>query len=219
MLDLIVLAKKYIPISIEWQSKPNENQWDMKTIEAVNSIHEPQSVRVEQVHRWLQSYHVLQSFTTKTERMIAEQVIAYADSRKRTILDMKQELILEEFKDLESRIQKVVPENKSGNPRKVTSLVSKAIWCCYPSDIPIYDNYAEHALQVICRLSNIKVSRTSNYRDGEYAHFLEAWFRVFKEIEPAIDPEILKVYPNKIRVFDSLLWYIGQPKFDLIEMG
>jgi hypothetical protein len=61
MLDLIALAKKHIPISIEWQSKPTENLWDTKTIEAVNSIHEPQSVRVEQVKRWLQSYHVLQS--------------------------------------------------------------------------------------------------------------------------------------------------------------
>jgi hypothetical protein len=32
MLDLITLAKKYIPISIEWQSKPTENSWDKKTI-------------------------------------------------------------------------------------------------------------------------------------------------------------------------------------------
>jgi len=215
MLDLITLAKKYIPISIEWQSKPTENSWDKKTIEAINSIHEPRSVRVEQVHRWLQSYHVLQSFTAETERMIAEQVIAYADNRKRQVLDMNQELILKEFKELESRIQKVVPTNKTGKPRKVTSLISKAIWCCYPSDIPIYDSYAEHALQMICRLSNIKVSGSSNDSAIEYAHFLEAWFHVFKEIEPAIDPEILKVYPYKIRVLDSLLWYIGQPKFDV----
>ena len=216
MLDLIVLAKKYIPISIEWQSKPTENQWDMKTIEAVNSIHETQSVRVEQVHRWLQSYHVLQSFTAETERMIAEQIIAYADSRERPSPDMNQELILKEFKELASRIQNVVPKNKSGKPRKVTSLVSKAIWCCYPACIPIYDNYAVHALQIICRISNIKISGKHNDTDGEYAHFLEAWFRVYKEIEPVIDPEILKTYPYKIRVLDSLLWYIGQPKFDFI---
>jgi hypothetical protein len=216
VLDLVALAKKYIPISIEWQSKPAENLWDQKTIEAVKSIHEPQSARVEQVHRWLQSYHVLQSFTAETERMIAGQVIVYADSRQRRVLDMKQELILAEFKELESQIQKVVTKNKSGKPRKVTSLVSKAIWCCYPSDIPIYDNYAEHALQVICRLSNIKVTGKSNDTDGKYAHFLEAWFRVYREIEPVIDPEILEGYPYKIRVLDSLLWYIGQPKFDLI---
>ena len=215
MLDLIALAKKHIPISIEWQSKPTENLWDTKTIEAVNSIHEPQSVRVEQVKRWLQSYHVLQSFTAETERMIAEQVIAYADSRKHTILDMDQELILKEFKELKSRIQQVVPKNKSGKPRKVTSLVSKAIWCCYPSHIPIYDSYAEHALQMISRLSDIEVPRAAKGSEKEYAQFLEAWFRVFKEIEPAIDPEILKVYPYKIRVLDSLLWYIGQPKFDV----
>jgi len=218
VLDLVALARHYIPISIAWQSKPTENLWDMKTIEAVGSIHEPRSERVEQIHRWLQSYHVLQSFTGETEKKIAEEVIDYADQRKRTDLEMKQDLILQEFKELESRIQRVVPRNKSGNQRKVTSLVSKAIWCCYPTDIPIYDNYAEHALQVICRLSNITITRNTANLGGEYARFLEAWFRVYREIEPAIDPDVLKIYPYKIRVLDSLLWYLGQPKFDVTEM-
>jgi len=98
MLDLISLARTYIPISIEWANKPSEYQWDMKTVKAVNSIDEPLTNRVEQVHRWLQSYHVLQSFTAETERMIAEQVIAYADSRKCLNLEMNQELILKEFR-------------------------------------------------------------------------------------------------------------------------
>jgi hypothetical protein len=216
MLDLKTLAVQYIPISLELQNKPTEHQWDMKTIKTVNSIHEPLSNRVGQIHRWLHSYHVLQSFTAETEKKIAEEVIAYADNRKRMNLDMKQELILDEFNELVLRLQKYMKLNKSNKPRKVTSLVSKAIWCCYPEDIPIYDSYAEHALQILCRLSDIKIIGKAKESNGEYARFLEAWFLVFKEIEPAIDPEFLKVYPYKIRVLDSLLWFIGQPKFDRI---
>ncbi len=216
MLDLKTLAKQYIPMSLEWQSKPAETLWDKKTIEAVKSINEPFSNRVDQIHRWLQSYHVLQSFSAETEKNIAEEIIAYADNRTRIDLGMNQELILHEFKELELRLQRVVPKNKSEKPRKVTSLVSKAIWCCYPEDIPIYDSYAEHALQILCRLSNIKVTENINHPNGEYARFLEAWFLVYNEIESAIDPEILKDYPYKIRVLDSLLWFIGQPKFDTI---
>jgi hypothetical protein len=216
MFDLKTLAVQYIPISLEWQNKATENQWDMKTINAINSIHEPLPDRVGQIHRWFQSYHVLQSFTAETEKKIAEEVIAYADNRKRMNLDMKQELILDEFNELELRLQEFMPRNKSNKPRKVTSLVSKAIWCCYPDDIPIYDSYAEHALQILCRLSEIKVSGKVKDSNGEYARFLEAWFLVFNEIEPAIDPKFLTVYPYKIRVLDSLLWFIGQPKFDRI---
>ena len=129
MLDLKTLAVQYIPISLEWQNKPAENQWDEKTIKTVNTIEEPLSDRVGQIHRWLQSYHVLQSFTAETEKKIAGEIIAYADSRKRMNLDMKQELILDEFNELVLRLQKYTPKNKSNKPRKLHLVVSKALLC------------------------------------------------------------------------------------------
>ncbi len=214
MLDLSVFAKHYIPISVEWLSKVDELQNDMVAIRAIESTDELRPVRIERIQQWLHSYHVLRSFTSETERKIAEQVIIYADGRERNSLEMRQNLILDEFKKLESRLQLILPMNKSGTPRKVTSLVSKAIWCCYPSDIPIFDSYAEYALQVLCRICNIKVNNDISGSNKEYERFLEAWLHVYREIEPVIDANVLKVYPYKIRAFDSLLWYIGQPKFD-----
>lgn len=217
MLDLKTLAKHYIPISVAWLNKPAEFLNDMEAIHAVESSQESQSARIERVHRWLQSYHVLQSFTTEYERRIAEQIITYADRRGQKSLNLKQGLILAEYKRLESQLQAVLPPNiKSGKPRKVTSLVSKAMWCCYPYDVPIYDSYVEHALQVICRICSLKVTNVADAAYRKYEHFLDAWFQVFEEIEPIIDPEVLRDYPFKPRVLDSLLWYFGQPKFDEI---
>ncbi len=216
MLDLTALAEHYIPISIRWYDREGEMQNDKKAIEAVQSDRESPSGRTRQIRQWLQSYHVLQSFTSETDWKIAEQIIAYADERKQKALGLRRDLILEEFKNLESRIQRIVPAKKSGKPRKVTSLVSKALWCCYPSDIPIYDNYAEHALQVICRICDIRVTDAGSGTHAEFAHFLEAWFHLYGEIRPLIEQVDRPDYPYGIRVLDSLLWYIGQPKFGVI---
>ena len=42
--------------------------------------------------------------------------------------------------------------NKNQTPRSLTSLTSKALWCCYPDAIPIFDSYARRALWVLSRL-------------------------------------------------------------------
>ena len=49
----------------------------------------------------------------------------------------------------------IPPSRKTGRLRDVTSLTSKALWCCYPQDVPMFDDYAVRALQVISRLFRI----------------------------------------------------------------
>ncbi len=217
MLDLKSFAERYIPESIDWFQKYGEIQNDEQVSLAVRSPGMYRSDRSKHLLKWLHDYHVLQSFTSETENRITEQVIAFADSRTRINLNQNKELIFEEFKSLELLIQSVVPANKSGKLRNVTSLASKSLWCCYPQDIPIYDNYAEYALQVICRICSIKIISEANGANSKYSRFLEAWFHIYKEIEPIILGSDMKGYPYKIRVLDSLLWYTGQPKFDFIQ--
>jgi hypothetical protein len=120
-------------------------------------------------------------------------------------------LVISEHERLRERIRHVAPHSlKTGKPREVTSLTSKALLCCYPYDVPIFDSYALRALQVISRLSRM----TTGENQSEYACFVDAWFQVYDEVEPVIELAGLDGYPYKVRVLDRLLWYLGQPNFD-----
>jgi hypothetical protein len=131
---------------------------------------------------------------------IAEQVLAFADQRESRSLDLDPTRILREFERLKDRIAAVTD-------RGVTSLTSKALWCCYPHDVPIFDSNAANALQVLSR-----ICRFSPAQDQEpYARFLDLWFQVYREIAPVISSQDLADCPYKVRVLDRLLWYLGQP--------
>ncbi len=50
--------------------------------------------------------------------------------------------------------------------------------------------------------------RLTNAETG-YAAFLDIWLQVYRIVEPAIDQADLSACPQKVRVFDRLLWYLG----------
>jgi hypothetical protein len=105
----------------------------------------------------------------------------------------------------------VVPISEvTGKKREVTSLTSKALWCCYPHDIPILDDYAERALQVISRILRLAPATEK----PRYSAFVDVWFQVYDEIKLVIDKPELNKYKYKVRVLDKLLWYLGQHSFD-----
>jgi len=114
-------------------------------------------------------------------------------------------------KKLEERIQPFAPLTKAGEHRKVTSLASKALWCCYPNDVPMFDNNAQRALQIFSRLCRIFPEPGQE----EYGCFVDAWLQLYHKIEPVIDQADIKGFPYKIRVLDGILWYMGKPTFDL----
>ena len=99
------------------------------------------------------------------------------------------------------------PPLRNGRRRAVTVLTSKALWCCYPNDVPILDSYAEQALWVICRLSGKEPARNQSRR----ARFVDGWFQVYGDVRLAIEQADLNGYPYRVRVLDKLLWYLGQP--------
>jgi hypothetical protein len=117
--------------------------------------------------------------------------------------------IVTEFDKLADCINRDAPRNKTGEERDITSLTSKALWCCYPNDVPIFDRNAARALGVISRVC--RLAPTGN--QSRYASFLDVWLQVFRQVESIIQPADLSDCPYRIRVLDRILWYLGQDGF------
>lgn len=202
MLDLRKLAEELI--AAERHCDKAETARDEVVISAIRGEQDP-SERNKAVVDWLNRYKVLMSFTGQDRIRVADQILGFADESRGKSLGLDRHGILSEFKKLEDSIGGVAPRTKAGAVRDVTSLTSKALWCCYPYDVPIYDRHAVAALGVISRICRIAPEPAPS----EYERFLDVWIRVYREVEPVIDRADLSACPQKVRVLDRLLWYLG----------
>ena len=178
---------------------------------AIAGINMNRQDRVDRLHRWLNYYGVLR-FKGSGNKKAAEAILNFAAALPCGTPLTRQKL-MDEYARLESMVKQCVPENKSGEARSITSLTSKALWCCYPHDVPIYDRNARCALQVLCRLLHINI----DVPEENYEAFADAWFQVYEHLKPVIDSADIAPYLYKVRVLDSFLWYLGDPKFDKRE--
>jgi hypothetical protein len=209
MLELKKLAEEFI----QGNQRSFETNFpgDDAAIQAIKATSENRSVRETILLSWLHGYKVLRYFPEENSRKIAEQIIAFADNREQSSLNRNKDSIIREYTKLEGQIRQFAPINpKSGEPREVTSLTSKALWCCYPNDIPILDNYAERALQVISRICNLAPAPGQS----RFAAYIDVWYQVYDEIKSVLDDPKLNGFTYKLRVLDWLLWYLGKPSFD-----
>jgi hypothetical protein len=145
-------------------------------------------------------------FSAQSRSEVAHRIIKFADARHVTSLQHDRDTIIAKFNELATAVGEAAPRTKAGKERDVTSLTSKALWCCYPEDIPIFDRNAASALAILSRLYHW-APRTN--RDG-YAAFVDVWLRAYEEIEMAIDEAGLSNCARKVRILDSVLWYLGQ---------
>lgn len=206
MLELKKLAEEFI--EGDKRSFKTNFPGDDTVIEAINDTG---AGRIELVRKWLISYKVLHYYSLEDGRNIAEQVVKFADNRTKKDLDQDKDLVIQEFSALGKLILTVAPlAPKSGKPRELTSLTSKALWCCYPYDVPIFDNYTKRALQVISRICGLKPEPSHS----GYGAFVDVWFQVYDEIKPILGQEKLSGFTYKVRVLDWLLWDLGQPSFE-----
>lgn len=200
MLDLKQLAQDLIKNKVHCD--PSETAEDNAVIDAINQHHQDPEDRKKSLLRWLNRYSVLRGLPTEGRAAIAGQIVAFADERQQRSLQRDKGEIVSEFNKLENRISTVTK-------RQVHSLASKALWCCYPDDVPMFDRNAICALRLISRLCYF----TPAPNQSEYECFVEIWLRVYNEIESVITPEDLSDCPYKVRVLDRLLWYLGQNSF------
>jgi hypothetical protein len=207
VLDLKRLTEEFVAQGLH--SNKEETGADNKAINAVNQHDLDATDRKEQVVHWLEFYKVLMFVPPDRKTAIADQILRFADGPRRKSLRCDKNGIVSEFNSLGELISKVAKPKKDGNPPQLTSLISKALWCCYPDDVPIFDNNAASALKVISRLCHL----ASRPDQPKYARFIDVWFRVYNEVEVLIDQADLSNCPYKVRVLDRLLWHLGQSTF------
>jgi hypothetical protein len=209
MLDLRILTEDFI--RKDWPRLEGDNSWDESVLRAINGVTMDLTDRERQLLAWLHSYKVLLFFPPDKSSQVARQILDFADNERTPTRVLDRDSISGAYQKLYGRLSEAAHKSpQSGNPRDVSSLTSKALWCCYPSDVPIFDDHAARALQVISRLLRIKATKSV-----EYERFIEVWFKVYDKISPAIDAAGLKDYPYKVRILDRLLWHLGQPSFDM----
>ena len=199
-LDLRQLVQELIKNRVHCDSL--ETAAENAVIGAIDQPDHPAEARRKAVIGWLNRYSVLRGISADSRSAIASQIIGFADERPYPSLQLDKDKIVTEFNRLADRISTVTE-------RRADSLVSKALWCCYPDDIPIFDRNAVCALRLISRLCRF----TPAPKQPEYASFVDVWLSVYREIEDVIPADDVSECPHKVRTLDRLLWYLGQDAF------
>lgn len=211
MLDVETLIEEFIRTRLrcfEADTAP-----DGRTVSVVANKTLERRAREDQVKAWLGYYKVILFFPPDRSRAIAHEILEFADEPRPESLNQCPAQIVRQYQRLRSGIQPLAPPApRTNRQRQVTSLTSKALWLCYPHDVPIFDDYALRALLVISRACRIYPKPDQEH----YASFVDVWLQFYDRIRSVIDHSDLHGYPYKMRVLDGFLWYLGRPEFDVI---
>jgi hypothetical protein len=210
MFDLETLIEEFIRTRL--RSFQTDTAPDVRTVNAVANRDVERGARADQVREWLSYYKVILFFPPDRSLAIAHEIIRFADETRPVSLNQCHSQIVCQYNKLRDRIQPLAPPTaKSNRQREVTSLTSKALWLCYPDDVPIFDDYALRALQVISRICRICATPGQE----PYGSFADVWLQFYNSIRHVIDQSDLQGYQFKMRVLDGFLWYMGRPEFDV----
>lgn len=207
MFDLRRIVEEFIDENLD--SFKKDELYDVPTLAAIQNKLLAISERQSQVVKWLNAYKVVRYFPRDTTASIAREILEFADEHSEWQITSSATEIISKFRTLGGRVQNVLPKNKSGQPRDVTSLTSKALWCCFPEIVPIFDDYAFRALQMLSRLC--KAAATQG--ESDYERFISVWFMLYKQVDDLFDRVDTSIFPYKVRGFDRFLWYLGQKNF------
>jgi len=210
VLDLETLIEEFVRTRL--RSFEADTAPDRKTVHAVANKSLERTSREDQVRAWLGYYKVILFFPPDRGRAIAREIIESADESRPAALDQLHAQIVREYNRLRARIQPLAPlAPRSKRQREVMSLTSKALWLCYPNDVPIFDDYALRAIQVISRICRICPMPDQ----GLYESFVDVWLQFYDRIRPVIEKSDLHGYQYKMRVLDGFLWHLGKPDFEV----
>lgn len=208
-IDLNTLVEVFLDEAVRRQREECQ-ELDAPAVCALNEASENLTSRTDTMLRWLRSYSVYQGFEEEDRRNVASAVIEFADARNKAATLQSDTEIIKLFDVLHEKCRQGVKQNRDGQLRDLSSLSSKALWCCYPNIIPIYDSFAERALWIISRLMQTKRPDAGS----RYSRFVSVWRDAYRRV--SIDDDRLHGYPYKVRVFDKILWIIGQRDFGVI---
>jgi hypothetical protein len=208
MIDLNQMVERFVDEAV-WMCRNEGGQEDARVITFLNDRDEKREIRQSEVLKWLRSYGVLQGLNDADRNAVPRVIVEFADARSPILSELSEPEIIDKFNDLHGRCASRVRANKNGTPRALTSLTSKALWCCYPKAIPLFDSYAQRALWIISRLLDMDREPAKD----KYKRFLSVWLNLYRRVEHTISDDLLDGYPYKVRVFDRILWIIGEPDY------
>lgn len=215
MIDLDRMVERFLGEAVEFFAD-GFLKYDSPAIGALKLKDQNQSLaagRGEAVLKWLRYYRALQGLNGDEEAAVVNEILKFADAHDLTVSPTSKDEIIGLFCDLHDRCSEKVRRNKNGALRDLTSLTSKALWCCYPDAIPLFDSRAERALCVISHLMDLTPPPPNSKL--RYEPFLSVWLELYARVEPTIDKNRHRFagFCHKVRVFDIILWTIGTPTF------
>jgi hypothetical protein len=158
--------------------------------------------RVEILRRWFYNYQVFQGISADKRAAVASAVLQWADAR-----DLQSNLsTLEAVEQAHTELMAAC-SNADGRSRDFTSLASKALWLCYPYDVPIFDSFAQRALWVIAKLE--AGCGAAIVEGPEYRRFLHVWKSLYDRYAVALSQIDAHGYLYRVRILDKILWMIG----------
>ena len=214
MIDLNLIVERFLDKAVESYGKTYQ-EMDKAAIDAIAHKDQNQSPedRQKEVFKWLRDYGVFRGLEGIEAGTVVSEILKFADDSNLGIIPTSEQEIMGLFDDLHDRCRTKVHRNKDETLRDLTSLTSKALWCCYPEAIPLFDSRAGRAL---CVFGHLMGSNRPQRKNGSrYEPFLTVWLELYHRIEPVIDKDRDRLggIPHKVRVFDTILWIIGGPDF------
>ena len=204
-LDIRELTKQFQEKSLD--NFRDDNKLDLSAIDAINGTQLSSQERTGPVAQWIIRYKV-HRIGGCTADNLARIVIDFADNNRSLVSPLTAVQINERFVGLERALQHGLHLNDpNAKERAIDSLTSKTLWLCYPHVVPILDLNAERALRMLARIHAEYVPKAGT----RYETFIDAWTFFYSQIESVIALD--QLYPYKIRVFDRLLWWLGQDSF------
>lgn len=206
MLDFDRLIRRFGPEAVAISLQEAEK--DERALTAVRDRNLED--RMEAIRAWLDFYKVLQGFDRANRDAVATAALNWVDSQPPDSTLEAAEDVVRAHMDLGSLCSAVCAK-----PRSCISLASKVLWLRYPDDVRVYDRLAQDALWVLSKLECGLLSPPRN--STKYAAFVFVWRSLYERYEQSIAAIDDRGYPYRVRIFDRILWLIGEPVYGLSD--
>ncbi len=206
MISLEAVIRQFGLQALHLQLK--EAEADTVALLILHNIDAPN--RGEALRNWFQTYQVYQGIVGQQRVAIASAVLQWADHR-----DPRRNLTtVDALVAAHAELMEVCTE-ANGAQRDFTSLASKALWLCYPDSVPIFDSFTQRALWVTSKLEGDIAPLPEG--EPQYRKFVHIWKALYHRYETTLNEIDMGTYPFRVRIFDKILWLIGEPRYGCRE--
>jgi hypothetical protein len=180
-------------------------KWDTRTIED----------RIDILRSWLLSYRVFQGLNDSQRGVVAKAVLTWTDRQPKESKLENVDAIVHAHLEL-----MVACSKADGRDRDFTSLASKALWLRYPHEVPLYDRFAQEAIWMLSKLEpGLPLVPRAPSGAQRYASFSLVWRTLYDKYADSIAAVDNQGYPYRVRIFDRILWLIGEPVYGNSAIG